>query len=213
MKRLILAVGLMMGIAGSVRAATGAEFDLGIGYSHLNLSGSDRFENRDGVRFEPRFSFSPSDERPQFRLGIGLGVSGYSHELEDNTIIIIDDGEVDTFDEDQWESVSLLMPELQLSWRQPIGQAWFVEPGVGIGAVFANYYIAEEFWWDDEDDDVSEWDTTFGVRPFVRIGWQNDHWVFGGEASYMWGGNIKLIDEVDGDVGELYVGGFFGYRW
>ena len=38
-------------------------------------------------------------------------------------------------------------------------------------------------------------------------------WVFGGEASYMWGGNVNLIDEVEGDVGELFIGGFFGFRW
>jgi hypothetical protein len=210
MKRLILAVMVVVGCCGRSYAA--AEFDLGIGYAHLNLSGSDRFEDRDGVRFEPRISFAPIGKTPELRLGFGLGLSGYSHELDDNTIIVIDDGDVETFHADQWESVSLLVPELQISWRQMLGDRWFVEPGVGVGVVFANYYVADEFWFSG-DDNTSEWDATFGVRPFLRAGYQGEHWVFGLEGSYLFGGNVSLIDEVDGDVGELYAGGFFGYRW
>jgi hypothetical protein len=37
--------------------------------------------------------------------------------------------------------------------------------------------------------------------------------MFGIEASYLFGGNINLTDQVNGDLNELYVGGFFGVRW
>ena len=208
MKPVIAMAAVAVVILSAQRAQAAAEFDLAIGYSHLWLDGSDRFEERDGVRVEPRFTFGGDG----LRLGFGVGISGYSHELEEDTIIIIDDGDdIDVFEADQWESVSLLVPEFQVSFRQPLGDQWFIEPGVGVGAVFANYYIADEFWW--SDDEESEWDTTFGVRPFVRAGWRGERWVFAAEASYLFGGDVELTDQVHGDVSELFIGGFFGFQF
>jgi hypothetical protein len=60
---------------------------------------------------------------------------------------------------------------------------------------------------------VSEWDTTFGVRPFLRAGYQQDHWAVGLEASWLFGGNVGLTQQVEGDVSEFYAGGFFGWKW
>src|SRR5690242_13001263 len=61
-------------------AAADARFDLSgsIGYSHLWLNGSKSpFDERDGFRFEPRFSFAPSDNLRQLRLGFAVGISGF----------------------------------------------------------------------------------------------------------------------------------------
>jgi hypothetical protein len=198
------------------------EADIAIGYGHLTLRGSDRFEERDGSHVEPRINVNPFPGVDQLRIGFGLGLSGYSHELDDDVIITVDDGdETHIYRADQWESVSLIVPELQLSWRQPIVDndrgVWFVEPGIGVGAVLANYAVYDEWgWYDDDDDDRdhdSEWDTTLGIRPFVRAGYHGHRWVFGGEVSYMIGGDVELTDQVSGDLRELFIGGFFGVRF
>ena len=205
----------------AARAESIMEFDIGFGYSHLPLSGSDRFEERDGFRIEPRFSIAPIPELRPLRFGFGVGMASYYHELDDDVTITIDDGdEIHIFHADQWESVSLINPEFQLSWRQPLDarRRFFIEPGVGVGAVFANYSVYDEYYWDDDDDDdndhESEWDTTFGVRPFLRLGYQAERWfAFGLEASYLFGGNAELTDQVQGDVGQLFLGGFAGFKF
>lgn len=201
----------------SVAKAVDGDFALSLGYSHLHLDGSESFKDRDGVRFEPRVSFAFFEKVPELRLGFGLGISGYSHELNSNTIITINNGnDTEVIFADQWEGVSLLVPEFQISWRATLAghDVWFIEPGVGVGAAFANYYVADNWWWGDENDnDTSEWDSTATVRPFVRAGLQGEQFMGGIEASYLFGGNIELTDQVHGDLNELYVGGFFGFRW
>lgn len=222
-RRRIWAAGAMalaasvMGVASEARAEW--EFSLGIGYGHVELDGSDSdFDGRGGVRVEPRFTFQPIDATPQFKLGVGVGISGYRHDVGDDDFTVIDDdGDVFTFDGDSYESLTLITPEVQLSWRQPIGgdsdgPGWFVEPGVGLGAIFGQYWVGDTWgYWSDTD--VSEWDATFGVRPFLRAGYQSDRWIAGLEASYLFGGSLDLTDEVSGDVREFYIGGFFGGRW
>jgi hypothetical protein len=196
--------------------AVDGDFQLSLGYSHLHLDGSQRFEDRDGFRIEPRVSFAFFDKLPQLRLGFGLGISGYTHELDSDTVITINNGnDTDVIFADQWEGVSLLTPEFQLSWRQTFGgeHHWYVEPGVGLGVAFVNYYVADDWWWDDNNDNPNEWDSTAEVRPFIRAGYQGDRWMGGIEGSYLFGGNIDLTDQVNGDLNELYVGGFFGVRW
>src|SRR3954465_13786757 len=181
-----------------------AEFDISAGYSHLTLDGSERFHERDGFRIEPRFMFKPSADTPQLKIGFGVGISGYSHELDSDTTITIDHGdEVDVIHADQWEALTLIEPEFQVSWRQTFAnEHWFVEPGLGIGAVIANYGVFDEFWWGHSEHD--EWDSTFAVRPFVRVGYRSGsegyRWSVGGEVSYMWGGDLNLTDQVHGDV-------------
>jgi len=200
-------------------ARADADFSLGVGYAHLSLENSQSFQERDGFRIEPRFSFGLTDEHPQLRLGVALGLSGYSHQLDEDRIITINDGnDIFIIRANQWEAVSFLEPEVQLSWRQPIGtndvhdhRGWYAEPGLGVGAVVGNYVVADDSWWSSGHD--SQWDATWGVRPFVRVGYQMERFLFGGEVSYLVGGRIELTDQVHGDVRELFVGGFFGVRW
>ena len=192
------------------------DFSLSLGYAHVSLDDApDPFDSRGGFRIEPRFSFGVSDELPQLRLGVGMGISGFAKtfdEDEDDDFVVID-GEVFFFDEDDEESLTLITPEFQVSWRQRLGEdgRWFIEPGVGVGAVIAEYWVGETFgWWTDTD--VSEWDVTFGARPFLRAGYLADRWLVGMEVSYLWGGEMEFTDEVHGDIEELYVGVFFGGR-
>src|SRR5688500_9816993 len=110
---LLAAMSAVMLLSAAAQAQPRMEFDLGFGYSHLHLSGSDRFKNRDGARIEPRSSIAPFSELRPLRFGFGLGMSSYSHELDDDVTITIDDGdEIHIFRADQWETVSLVSPEL-----------------------------------------------------------------------------------------------------
>jgi hypothetical protein len=89
---------------------------------------------------------------------------------------------------------------------------WFVEPGVAVGVVIGNYWIGDTFGF-ATDTDLSEWDATIAGRPFVRVGYSGDRWVFGLEGSYLFGGKLDFTDTIGGDVQEWYGGVFFGGRW
>jgi len=214
MRRLLLVAALIGFVLPAVARADG-QFDLSIGYAHQWLEGSDRFEQRDGIRFEPRISFGLEPTSVgQLRLGFGFGISGYTHQLDTDTVITIDNGhETHVIFADQWESLSYLEPEFQISWRLSVAghDAWIIEPGLGLGAAIAQYAIVDDWWWDGDHD--SEWDATWSVRPFLRIAYNEEHWMVGLETSYMFGGNLDLTDQVHGDVREFYAGAFFGFKW
>ena len=53
-------------------------------------------------------------------MGLGLGLSGYWDDLDDGDIIQVD-GDSIFIEEDGVESLSLIEPEVQISWRQPLG--------------------------------------------------------------------------------------------
>ncbi len=202
----------------SSTARADVEFDIGIGYAHVELDGSaSPFDSRGGVRVEPRISWSVDDG--PLRLGFGLAFSGYERRVDDDAIFTDDDGDVFEVDSDDVESLTFVTPEFQISYRIPLGpgdfdgnKRWFIEPGVGVGVVIGQYWVGETFgWWVDED--ISEWDATIAGRPFLRAGWRGDHWVFGIEGSYLFGGSLDFTNNVGGDVTEWYVGGFVGGHW
>lgn len=198
-------------------ARANGEFDLGVGYSHLELDGSAApFDKRDGIRFEPRVTWQVGGDQSPLRLGFGVPFSSYSHDINDNGhVIIIDGNDTIIVDSDSWESLDFFTPEFQASLRLMLGPSdvakkhFFVEPGVAVGVVVGQYWVGS--WW--ASTDVSEWDAAFAGRPFLRAGWQGDRWVFGLEGSYMWGGNMHFTNSIEGDLREWYAGGFFGVRW
>ena len=205
------------------RAAHAAEFDLAIGYAHVELDGAaSPFDSRGGIRIEPRFSWTPGtddDDESALRLGFGLGISGFERSTDDDHVFTDDDGDTFVFDGDETESLTLLTPEFQVSYRLMLGpgdvdgtRRWFVEPGVGVGVVVGQYWVGETFgWWTDTD--INEWDATIAGRPFLRAGYQGERWVLGLEASYLFGGSLEFTQDISGDLTEWYVGAFFGGRW
>lgn len=193
------------------------EFSLGISYAHLELDGSQgTFEEHDGVRLEPRVSVSPIEGIRQLRLGAALGISGYSKSVDNDITFTDDDGDTFEIDSDDVESLSFAVPEIQLSWVQPILEtdhgALFIEPGVAVGLLIANYQVSTESYF-GSDEDIDEWDTAFAGRPFVRAGYAWDHFTVGLEVSYLFGGNLDLFGDVQGDPRELIIGGFVSYRF
>jgi hypothetical protein len=206
--------------SGASTARANGEFDLSLGWGHVKLDGSaSPFDSRDGFRIEPRVSWAVGGDNSPLRLGFGLGISGFERRTDDDAILIDDDGDIFTVDGDDIEALSLITPEFQISYRIPLGShlpdekpKWFIEPGVGVGVVIGQYWVGQTFgWWADED--ISEWDATIAGRPFLRAGWQGDHWVFGLEGSYLFGGKLHFTNAIEGDVSEWYAGGFFGVKW
>lgn len=220
MRRIGLVIGISMVAAMCGRAMANEprvlELTGSIGFSHVTLEGaSGAFDERGGLRFEPRLTLTPfRNDLPQLKIGFGVGLSGYGKDVNNNGRFIDVDGDSIFIDDDEVEALSLIEPEFQASWRQGFGdeRRWFIEPGIGLGGVIGNYWVGESDWW-GSDTNVNEWDATWGVRPFLRAGYEWDRMVAGIEASYMWGGKLDFTNEAHGDVREFYVGGFFGWRW
>ena len=198
--------------------AEAADVTFGIGYSRLELDGSEGpFDEEDGVRFDGRFTFAPGGEDlEQLRLGFGLSISGFEKRVDDDDAVIIIDDEVFFLDSDDVESLTLISPEVSLSWRQVVlgdeDNAFILEPGVAGTLIVGNYWVGDTTWF-AVDEDIDEWDVTVGVRPFLRAGYQGQRLLIGAELAYLLGGSLDFTDDVGGDVSEFYAGFFVGGRW
>lgn len=189
------------------------EFALGMGFSQVRIDGAKgAFEQQDGLRLEPRFSFTPAQDTPEFRLGFALGISMYWHDLDDGRYPV--SGGYVIWTSDMTESLTLLEPEVQLSWRHIFAadardRVW-IEPGLGLGGAIANEWLGDP-WWGTTSD--SDWAATWTVRPFIRAAYTHERWSLGVEGSYLWGGALDLSETTDGDLREWYLGAFFGISW
>jgi hypothetical protein len=192
----------------STALADDREFSFSIGYAHLSFDNEvlDDLDHEGGLRFEPRFTWPVFHHDPRLRIGVGVGLSFFYDEHETGE-------EFGGFaDIEDFEEISLIVPEFQATWRQMLGANWFVEGGVGVGAVFGSFRAGEVVFDELFDQDVSEWDLGFGVRPLVRGFFMNERWAAGLEGSYLFtdldfGGGLR------GNVEELYVGLFYTFRF
>src|SRR5215210_6058577 len=111
--------------------ASDRDFGFSIGYAHLSVDDEalDDLDNQVGVRFEPRVTWAPWDNLPQLRIGIGIGFS-FFYDEEDTGQTVGGFADIEDF-----EQISLIVPELQATWWQPLSEHYFIEGGVGIAAV------------------------------------------------------------------------------
>src|SRR2546421_5810744 len=164
MRRWVMLIGATLALsAAAARAREPFELDGSFGYSHVMLDAATTFHERDGMRIEPRFTFGLTEH---LRLGIGIGSSGYWHDISDSEVISVGNDVI--IISGKSEALSLLEPEVLISWRQTFGREgeWFVEPGEGIGAVAGHYWAGGE--WGFRDRDVNEWAAASAPRPCVR---------------------------------------------
>ncbi len=184
---LAVAVLVLLSVAAAARAGDRAfELSLTAGGTRLSIEDDDALDGQWGVTVEPSFSLAPLSGTPEFRIGAGVGLAWISADIDNEFIA----GQLDLF---------LITPELLLSWRQPVAEAWYVEPGVGVGAVIGAV-----------DFVGVEWGSGYSARPFVRIGYQADTWSAGVEASYRFG---RLdLGESDGDLENLTVALFIAAK-
>ena len=186
------------------------EWAAGLGYGHLFLDGSnaDELEEQGGLILNGRVSTPvgrPTDGRqPELRFGAGLNLAFYRSEREDDF-----DDDDDFFDDDEVDvtQVSMIVPELQLSVRQPIGRI-YLEPGIAGQFILGNFWAGEESWWDvDEEEDI--WRVGGGARVFLRGAYQWDRWFLGVEGSYSYGW-LDFGHDIGGDIQQGFIGVFFG---
>ena len=181
---------------------TTGEFAAGVGYAYVRVGGSDSpLDAGNALRFEFSASFSPVEDVPQLRLGgaIGLGMV-----FDNSDLAIVSSGGVVVVGHSTiplW----LVEPEARLSWRQPLGEGGFyVEPGVGAGALFASLSV-------DSDDEFAggsydETDTGFFVRGFLNVGVNTGYGLTGFTISYAHADDLDLADNISGEADEFYIG-------
>ena len=211
-RRLLLAACLAgIGASNSVAhglAAEVSDFSLGIGYAHLSIGDSDsELSSENAFRLEFASTFAPIPDLPQLRLGGAFGIAAV---LDNKERTIISDGGLVIAGSADIPLV-FLEPELRLSWRQYLGETFYIEPGIAGGGVFAHLDIDND---DDDDttvDDPSydEWDQVFSARAFINVGFEVSGGFAGFQFSYLRGGDLELAQNAAGATEEFYVG-FFG---
>ena len=182
------------------------EFALGIGYANISIGGSDSLLNsEDALRFDGVYSYAPFPNVPQLRLGAALGVDLV---FDNSQFVFMSNGGAvfaGSADIPLWT----LEPEFRVSWQQFLGndKRFYIEPGIGVGGVFANLNI-------DSEDSASgqsfdEWESAFEARVFLNVGFMVSGGLAGVQASYMRGGTLDFADNASGEIEEFYIG-FFG---
>ena len=119
-----------------------------------------------------------------------------------------------------YSDLSIFAPMATVSYRAVVGDPYdggfFVEPGVGVGFAVGYTSFGSELQFDDDplaynngnDDDT---DVSYAVNPFLRLGYANERFAFGGEGGYQWTG-LDFGRGLGQDAREWYVGLFFGVR-
>jgi hypothetical protein len=187
---------------GDIPATT--DFSLGIGYANIAI-GDEALEDEDALKFDPSLSLSLVPALPQLRAGIAVGVALV---LDDSQRTIVSNNGNLTVTGRSDVPLWLIEPEVRLSWRQYLGDAYafFIEPGAAAGWTIAYLDI------DDTDfpsgDSYSESDSTWHTRVFLRVGARALGGFGGIEASWMRGGDLDLADNGDGELEEFYIGIF-----
>src|SRR5688500_16779258 len=186
------------------------EFAFGGGYTHVFLDGSNSgpLEEQGGIRLTGRVSWPVDERRPNFRFGAGLALTSYVSEQG---------GEFDDDDDDgwwfyvpdDWNQLFIIEPELQASWRHPVGDDLYLEPGFAASALVGNFVRGEEFF-GFVDEDIDRWDVGAAGRIFLRGAFTRGRWSWGLEGSYSFGW-LSFGDDIGGDIQQGHLG-FFAAR-
>ena len=190
------------------------EFAIGIGYGHLFWDGhnTDALEEQGGVRFDGRVSWPVTepmtDTRPELRLGMGLGLAVYYSEHGGD---VFEEGGFIFIEPEDFEQLTTLEPEIQLSLRLPVGRDLYLEPGVAGTFIAGNFRAGEEFF-GFIDEDVNRWRVGGGGRLLLRGAYHRERWAFGVEGSYSYGW-LDFGDDIGGDIQQGYFGVFYAHRF
>jgi hypothetical protein len=195
---------------GWAMATPPGEFSLGLGYANLSIGGSDSvLESLDALRWDASLSYAPFADLPQLRVGAGFGVAMVFDDSEFAFIssggaIFIGSADIPLF---------TLEPEFRVSWQQFFGpdENFYVEPGIGVGGVFANINIDSEDTASGESFD--EWESSVSARVFLNVGFLAEGGFAGVQASYMWAESLDFAENAQGEVQEFYIGIFGALRF
>ena len=188
----------------------GREFAFGIAYAHLFWDGTntDALEEQGGLRIDGRLSWpvTAADDpaAPQLRLGISLALGGFVSEQGGD---VFADDDVLYVEPDDWTQLSLIEPEVQVSYRAPLGDDWYAEPGLGASGIVGNYVRGEEFF-GFVDEDVDRWRLGAAGRVFLRVAYRRGRNAWGLEGSYSYGW-LDFGDDIGGDIQRGHLAFFF----
>ena len=183
------------------------EFAFGGGYTHVFLDGSNSgaLEEQGGIRLTGRVSWPVDRRQPNFRIGAGLALTSYVSEQRGEFEEDDDDGWW-FYAPDDWNQLFIIEPELQASWRQPIGDDLYLEPGFAASALIGNFVRGEEFF-GFVDEDIDRWDVGAAGRIFLRGAVTRGRWSYGLEGSYSFGW-LSFGDDIGGDIQQGHLGFF-----
>jgi hypothetical protein len=184
------------------------ELAVGIGYGHLFWDGhnTDQLEEQGGLRMEIRYSV-PVALQPQWRVGAGLGLAFYVSEhggdvFEEDGILFVRP--------DDWVQLTNIEPEIQLSFRQPLGDDFYLEPGIAGVFIVGNFRRGREVF-GFIDEDLDRWRVGGGGRLFLRGAYTRGRSSYGIEGSYSYGW-LDFGDDIGGDIQQGYLGFFYAHR-
>lgn len=184
------------------------EIAFGIGYAHLFWDGhnTDELEDRGGLRVDAHYSV-PLAPQSQWRAGVGLGLAAYISEhggdiFEEDGIIFVRP--------DDYVQLTTIEPEIQLSFRHPLDDHWYLEPGIAGVFLVGNYRRGEEAF-GIIDEEFSHWRVGGGGRLFLRGAYTRGRSSYGIEGSYSYGW-LDFGDDVGGDIQQGYLGFFYAFR-
>ena len=186
------------------------EFSLGLGYAHLSIGDSGSvLDSLDALRWDASLSYAPFAQLPQLRVGAGFGVAMVFDDSEFAIIssggaVVVGSADIPLF---------TLEPEFRVSWQQFFGpdESFYIEPGIGIGGVFANLNVDSEDTASGESFD--EWESSVSARVFLNVGFNAEGGYAGVQASYMWAESIDFAENAGGEVEEFYIGIFGALRF
>lgn len=214
MLRTALPVLLVSFSVGAPAYAQHREFAFGVGYTHLFWDGSnsDALEEQGGLRLEGRVSWPLGERvaegRPELRVGLGLGLAFFVSEQGGD---VFEEDDVIFIQPDDWTQLTTIAPEVQFSVRQPLGEDYYLEPGVAGVFVLGNYVRGEEFF-GFIDEDIDRWAAGGGGRLFLRAAYRRERWSVGLEGSYGYGW-LHFGDDIGGDIQQGYLGIFYARRF
>ena len=208
----------LIAVVGAERASAedqDREFAFGLGYSHLFWDGSHSkpLDEQGGLVLDGRLTWAVTPvapERPQLRVGVGLDLAFYGSYDDDGTAFIDDDVIIITGDD--YTRLSIIAPQVEVSWRQPIaGAQWYLEPGLAGVFMVGNYTTGQDFVW-FVDQDENRWNVGGGGKAFLRLAYQRERWGLGVQGSYGYGW-LDFGDDIGGDIQQGSIGVFYSHRF
>jgi hypothetical protein len=184
-------------VLGCCACTARASSDIVLGYSFLDLEGRDtNLSNASGAEVGVQLSAPPAPfEAPTVRMNLGLSLGYWVGHGADN----------DT--EPDQSRLYLGKMVMGPSWKNMIGD-FFIEPGVNAVLMLGQYSSDAT----NGDISFSQWKGGYGVEPNLKLGVVWPGMQAGLDLHYTWG-KLKFSNSVGGEINEVFVGGFFGWRW
>lgn len=190
-------------------AAQDREVAFGAGYGQLFLDGhyAGPLEEQGGVRMNLRFPWPASERRPELRVGAGVGLAFYVSEQEQDEF---DDNDF-FFVPDKYTQLTVISPNVEAAWRQPVGERFYLEPGPALDLLVGNFIRGDELF-GFVDDHFNRWAVGVAGREFLRAAFRREEWSFGVELSYSYG-YLDFGHDIGGETQQAYVGLFFAHSF